>query len=288
MTPLPSAPLRFAAAQAAAAPGRVARNARHAAALAARAAAAGAALVVLPELHLCGYDLAALAADGGAEVPADRAGRVHDERLRPLARLTGEAAVTVVVGAAVRRPDGRLTNSLVRVADGRCRVVYDKEHLWHGEDGLFTAGASGADIRVGTWRVGLGICYDMSFPEHARAAAARGAHLYAAASAFAAGAEHRAAVYLACRALENTVYSAFVNPVGGPAGRPSRGGSAVWAPDGRRLAAAGPDAARLLTADLDPAVIADTRRTLRMLAEHTATALPPRRAGRRTPAAPRA
>ncbi|GAA2511246.1 carbon-nitrogen hydrolase family protein [Pilimelia columellifera] len=268
MSPVPSIPLRVATVQARAVPGDVAHNAAHAATLAATAAADGAQLVVFPELHLCGYHLAALATDHTAEVAADQHGHVRDERLRPLTARAGGADVAVLLGAAVRRPDGRLTNSLILSVEGRCQVVYDKAHLWHDENTLFTAGGTAADLDVGPWRIGLGICYDMSFPEHARAAAVRGAHLYVAASAFAAGAEHRAAIYLASRALENTIYCAFINPVGGPEHRPCRGGTAVWGPGGARLADAGGDIERVLLTDLDPGQMTAARKGLRMLAEH--------------------
>jgi predicted amidohydrolase len=110
----------------------------------------------------------------------------------------------------------------------------------------------------------------MSFPEHARAAALSGAHAYLCLGAFASGNEHRAAVYLAARALENTVYSVLANPVGGPAARPARGGSVVYAPDGTLVAGAGTDKEGTILADLDPARMAEVRSFLRMLDEQRA------------------
>lgn len=146
------------------------------------------------------------------------------------------------------------------------RVAGHKQHLWQDEAALFSTAEPPPDgVVVDGWRLGLGVCFDMSFPEHARAAALGGAHGYLCVSAFAAGTEHRAAVYLAARALENTVFTAFVNPVGGPPDRPCRGGSAVWAPDGRRLAAVARDRGGLLRCDLDPAELARVRDRLPML-----------------------
>ncbi|GGM24113.1 carbon-nitrogen hydrolase family protein [Micromonospora yangpuensis] len=278
---LPVEPLRLAVVQARAVPGQVAENSRRAAAGALRAARRDARLVVLPELHLCGYDLPGVTA---AAVAADESGWVVDDRLAPVVEVAVDRDVTVLVGAAVRHPDGRLTNSLLVVAATGVRVGYDKQHLWHDERALFTPGrtggpvpgraggpapgrAGGALVAVDGWQVAPAICYDMSFPEHARAAALAGAHAYLCASAFAAGAEHRAAIYLAARALENTCYTAFVNPVGGPPDRPCRGGTALWAPDGRRVAAVPGTGAALLRCDLDPADLVRVRAFLRMLAE---------------------
>lgn len=287
--PLPTRPLRTAVVQTEARPLDVTENARTAAAEAERAAAAGARLVVLPELHLCAYDMRGLARaladgprDGAADgspggdgpaspaVRADHARHVDDARLDPLVRAASRHGVTVLVGAAVRHPDGRLTNSLVSVTpSGPPTVAYDKQYLWHdAEAALFAPGAaSPTPLPVEGWSLGLGVCYDMSFPEHARAAALAGVHAVVYASAYAAGTEHRAAVYCSARALENTVYALFVNPVGGPADRPCDGTSAVHAPDGTTVAQAGKGEPTALLVDLVPERVAEVRSFLRMLTE---------------------
>ncbi|MEU5084576.1 MULTISPECIES: carbon-nitrogen hydrolase family protein [Streptomyces] len=270
---LPSAPLRVAAVQIEATPGAVADNARRAADLAAGAAARGARVVVLPELHLCAYDLPTVAAaPAECEIAADESGVITDGRLEPLAEAASRTGALILAGAAIRRPDGRLANSVVAARpSGAVAAVYDKQHLWHADEArLFTAGRAGAALEADGWRLGLAVCYDMSFPEHARAAALSGAHAYLCLGAFASGNEHRAAVYLAARALENTVYSVFANPVGGPAARPARGGSVVYAPDGTLVAGAGTDKEGTILADLDPARMAEVRSFLRMLDEQRA------------------
>ncbi|SDT54932.1 Predicted amidohydrolase [Actinoplanes derwentensis] len=241
-------PLRIAVAQARAEPGDVLTNSRRAAAVARAAARRGARVVLLPELHLSGYDLGVAAAS--AVTP-------DDPRLDPL-RAAGRV-ITVIVGAPVAGPANAL---LVADRDG-LRVGYVKQHLWHAERQVFRPGAVSGAVTVDGWRLGLGICYDLSFPEHARAAALDGVDAYLVAGAFATGSEHRSAVYLAARALENTIFTAFANPVGGACS----GLSSVWAPDGSRLASAGRGRERLMIADLDPASLTRTRGLLHMLAE---------------------
>ncbi|MFC9425495.1 carbon-nitrogen hydrolase family protein [Streptomyces sp. NPDC056987] len=272
---LPAAPLRVAVAQTEAVSGDVAANARRAAALTVRAADRGARVVVLPELHLCGYDLPALAAAPDRyAVRADPGRTVADPRLDPLAEAAAAHSVTVLTGAAVRGADGALTNSVVACGpSGAPAVAYDKQHLWHADErALFSAGDRGASLTVDGWRLGLGVCYDMSFPEHGRAAALAGAHAYLCPSAFAAGNEYRAAVYLAARALENTVYAVFGNPVGGPPHRPCGGGTAVHGPGGREVARAATAGEETVLADLDPAELAGVRGLLHMLEECRASA----------------
>lgn len=270
---LPPAPLRLAVVQTEATPGAVGENVRRTAGLVADAAAHGARVVVLPELHLCAYDLQTLAAaPTDCEIVTDESGVITDKRLEPLAEVAARTGTLVLTGAATRRPDGRLTNSVVAAeSSGTVSAVYDKQHLWHADEAqLFTAGEGGAALEADGWRLGLSVCYDLSFPEHARAAALSGAHVYLCLGAFASGNEHRAAIYLAARALENTVYSVFANPVGGPATRLTRGGSGVYAPDGTLVADAGTDKEGTVLAELDPSRMAEVRNVLRMLSEQRA------------------
>jgi 5-aminopentanamidase len=270
---LPPDRLRLACLQAAAVPGDLPGNLRRAAGMVADAARQGARVAVLPELHLSAYDLDALAACPGCyAVAADDRGSIADERMSPLIDEAVRSGVLILMGAAVCKPDRTLANSIVAVdSSGAAYVAYDKQHLWQADEArLFTAGHGGTVLDVDGWRLGLAICYDMSFPEHARSAALSGAHAYLCASAFATGAEHRAAVYMPARALENTIYSAFVNPVGGPGSRPSNGGSAVYAPDGQATCLADTGAERILVAELDPGRMGAVRAFLHMLAEQQA------------------
>jgi predicted amidohydrolase len=267
---LPMEPLRLAAVQATPEPGDLTANVRRAADSTARAVRGGARVVVFPELALCGYDLPALAACERLTVAADPSGTLSDPRLAPMVDAATSGAAVVLAGAAVRHPDGALTNSVLSFGSAGVRVVYDKQHLWHDDEPmLFRRGDRGATVTVDDWSFGLAICYDMSFPEHARAAALSGAHAYLCPSAFVAGREHRAAIYLAARALENTMYTVFVNPFGGPPDRPCAGGTTVYGADGTTTGTTTLGEAILLV-DLDPAELRRVRGFLRMLAEMTA------------------
>ncbi|MER6588725.1 carbon-nitrogen hydrolase family protein [Micromonospora chalcea] len=272
MTALPARPLSVAAVQAQPVPGDVAGNARAAARLVARAE--GARVVVLPELFLPAYHPPTLGADPeGTDVAADADGRVADPRLDPLRTAAADAGAAVVIGAAVRHPDRRRTiSSLVVDPAGTVTAAYDKQQLWSGERELFDAGRRGATLEVDTWRLGLGVCYDGCFPEHARAAAGDGAHGYLCPSGYLAGSAHRRDLYYAARALDNTMYVVFANAVGGADPWRFNGGAAVYDPEGRPLARGADTGEDVLVATLDPDALAATRAAHTMLLDRPADA----------------
>lgn len=267
MTELPRVPLPVAVGQAEAVPGDVAANAATAARLVSRAG--GARVVVLPELFLPAYHPETLAAEPArTDLAADDAGQVEDARLDPLREAARDRAAVVVVGAAIRHPDGRRTcSSLVVDRAGGVRVGYDKQHLWGTERELFVPGRRGATLLVDGWWLGLGICYDGCFPEHGRAAATAGAHGYLCPSAYLVGSEHRRDLYYPARALDNTMYVAFANAVGGVAPWRFNGGAALYDPQGRTLRRAPDTGDAVVSAVFDPTELDRVRQAYRMLAD---------------------
>ncbi len=249
----PAGRLRVAAAQAASVPGDVEANVRTAVRLVGTAAAQGARVVVLPELFLTGYDPVTWSAQ--TCVAAD------DPRLGPLGEAASRHAVVAVVGAAVPFADppaaaasqeGRWAIGLL-VADGtgRLRVAYRKQHLTDEEKGFFTPGGAGASLLVDGWELGLGVCFDGCFPEHAAAAARDGALAYLCPSAYYVGSEHRRDLYYAARALDNGIYVVFAGLAGRCGSRELNGGSAVYDPEGRPLDRVGAESPAIACAELD-------------------------------------
>ena len=248
-------PLRVAAVQAMSRAGDVEHNVASAARWVGLAGDAGALLVVLPELFLAGYEPHVLRAlPDECDVTAD------DVRLDPLRLAARSVGAAVIVGASVRQPDGRRTVSILAVAaDGEVTVAYSKQHLWDEERALFSAGTSGAAVSLHDWPLGLGICYDGCFPEHARAASDAGALAYVCPSAYVVGSEHRRDLYYAARALDNGFY-VILSGLSGPCGSLSfSGGTAIYDPQGRPVARVEAEEG-IAVADLDPQAVAEARR----------------------------
>ncbi|MGH3473122.1 MAG: carbon-nitrogen hydrolase family protein [Nocardioidaceae bacterium] len=248
-------PLRVAAVQGSSVAGDVGANVEAAARWVAAAAAQGARVVVLPELFIPGYDPETLRRSPDACDVAP-----EDPRLDGLRSATASAGVLALVGASVRRPDGSRTLSMLAATSaGDVEVVYSKQHLWDAERSIFEPGHEGGSLLFGDWNLGLGICYDGCFPEHARSAADAGALAYVCPSAYVMGSEHRRDLYYAARAIDNAIYVVFSGMVGRCGGLEFSGGTAIYDPQGRPVARV--DAGEgIALADLVPAEIDEARR----------------------------
>lgn len=150
--------------------GDVERGVRDHVRLASVAAQRGARLLVFPELSLTGYSRALTPAEAFAS---------DDSRLDPLRATARQLGITIVAGAPVTSPRGLHIGAIIVGLDGAC-AIYEKEHLHSGEEVAFAPGRGGPCQPVFGESVGVAICAEVTHPEHARAAASRGATIYAA------------------------------------------------------------------------------------------------------------
>jgi deaminated glutathione amidase len=237
------------------------------AAAAAAAAAAGAELAVFPEGTQARFsvDLRSVAE------PLD------GTFSRGLATAARAARIAIVAGLFEPAPDGRVFNTTVGYDnDGELTAVYRKIHLFdalgHRES---DAVAPGDDVCIATLaglRVGFMTCYDVRFPELARALAVGGAQLIVLPAAWAAGTfkEEHWVTLVRARAIENTVWVAAAGQVPDPAEAPTRaptgiGRSLLVDPMGAVRIDLGP-AEEIGVGDVDSAYTERVRATLPSLA----------------------
>ncbi|WP_316526646.1 carbon-nitrogen hydrolase family protein [Kitasatospora brasiliensis] len=259
----PERPLRIATVQAQAVAGDIPANAAQAAGLIREAARAGARLVLFAEKFLSGYEPELISTD-----PVKYAVRPGDPRLAPIAEACRETGTAAILGAAVQDGDDLRISALVLGPDGGLVTRYDKQHPTRTERDHYRPGTAGCTVELDGWRLGLGICYDSGFPEHARAAALDGCHAYLVGALFSMGhGHHESRTWFPARALDNTFYTVLANHIGHTGGWHACGGSAVWGPDGRLIAEASEDRRELVIADLDPALLRSTRETEPLLAD---------------------
>jgi predicted amidohydrolase len=133
-------------------------------------------------------------------------------------------AVAVVAGVFEPAPDGRVYNTAVAIdATGRLAASYRKIHLFDAlgqrESDLVAPGGELVIAELAGLRVGLLTCYDVRFPEQARALAGAGAQLLVIPAAWAAGLfkEEHWVTLVRARAIENTIWVAAAGQVPDPA-----------------------------------------------------------------------
>jgi len=243
--------LRVAAAQCGAIPGDVTANIATVVGLIGDAAACGARFVIFPELILSGYALDRIAAD-----PEGIAFGLDDPRLAPI----GEACSAGHIWSAVSLPtreDGTLYLSLaVFSADGAMVGLYHKQHLFGPENEVFRAGSEYLRVDIDDWRLSFAVCFDLAFPEHAHEAA-KGCDIYAAGVVGTGpdGYDRSYGRMTEC-ARDNHVFTLFANQLGATGVGEAFGAAGIWAPDGTLLAEGDDRTPGVVTADLDPLLLA--------------------------------
>lgn len=253
--------LLVAAAQAPSTAGDIGHNVATASRLVGLAGSQGARLVVLPEAFLTGYSEEVFAG------PVPDVNSIEERWLDRLRHTAKSYDCVVVVSTPLQRGAVKTLSSLVIRPDGTTSAPYDKQHLSGYETNHFVPGDHGASVVVDGIELGLSICYDGCFPEHARAAADDGAIGYLNSAAYFAGAEHRRDLYYPARALDNGMYVVFSGLTGRCGPGEFCGGSAVYDPEGRPVARVGSEPGVAL-AELDPDLVWETRSAHPMHVEH--------------------
>lgn len=263
---LPRVPLRIAAAQAQPVCGDVTANIAKTVELTGLAADRGARLVVFPEKFLSGYEPGLIAGD-----PSEYAFGQSDSRLDPVREACRRHAIAAIVGAATRDADGLHISSLVFDRRGEDVEPYHKQYLYKSEAEIYRAGMQGCMLELDGWRLALGVCYDSGFPEHARHAAVNGAHAYLVSGLFSVkSGYHQSRIWFPARAFDNTMYVLLSNHTGTTGGWETCGASALWSPYGDVIAEAGREREEVISALLDPAVLAEVRKRETALADFVA------------------
>ena len=199
-------------------------------------ATAGVELAVLPELLLPGYNQ-----------PQAHATLRADARDAMVA-LAQDAGLAIAFGWA-ERVGNRVYNAASLIdQSGRNLLHYRKLQLFGPmERTSFAPGMQTPGVcTLNGIRIGLLICYDIEFPEHARAIARQGCDLLLVPTANPAGFEHVQRLLVPARAYENCVTVVYANYAGADGDMTFGGGSVIAGPDGGVLATAGPGPATLI------------------------------------------
>ena len=199
------------------------------------AAAAGADLLMTPEMALTGYNIGAGAVRAAAEPP-------DGPMIGAVREIARRHRIALLAGFPELGAGGRVYNAVHLVdARGRDRAACRKTHLYGAVDrAQFAPGAALATpVELDGWVLGLAICYDIEFPELARAQALAGADAILVPTANMVPFDGVPTRIVPARAEENEVYVAYANYCGAEGEFAYCGLSCVCGPDGADLARAG-------------------------------------------------
>lgn len=219
-----------------------------------QAARSGASLILLPELWTSGYDLS----NGKKYIHINQ--QIIDE-LRTLS-----ANHHIAIGGSYITCDelGCRNTFLITLPDQSVTPPYHKVHLFRllDEHQYFVPGNQFLTVDFEWGKAGLGICYDLRFPEMFRFYSKSGASCLLIVAQWGAKRAEHWRTFLKARAIENQLFVAAVNAIGMVGNNPLAGYSAVVSPWGDVLIEGTPDKEEMLVAELNFELIDEVKQHL--------------------------
>ena len=216
-------------------------------------------LLIFPECFLTGYFTDASVAEIAASVtPAC---------LDALSQIAATTGIALIVGS-YEPVAGTIYNSALVFTPTEGHIgAYRKRMLFGAwETASFSPGRDTFTFEFNGTRIGVLICYDIEFPERARALGMLDVDLIAVPTALMAPFALVPEIIVPARAIENHCFVAYANRIGTDAANTYLGKSAIVDPTGQCLTS--PDASeRLIQATLDVSQRADVRAAYDYLAD---------------------
>jgi predicted amidohydrolase len=200
-------------------------------------------IIVLPELFSVGYmfDEKRELSDLAEAVPGGKT-------TLALAELAVKEKCCIVAGVA-ETDGGKLYNTAVVVNENGYLGKYRKIHLTTYEKQLFSPGNEIKMFDISGATIGIGICYDLWFPEISRELMRRGTDILCVPANFGGPETPKIA---SVRAAENMFFTVLCNRVGMEQDAYFIGKSLIAGPEGDILAGDDRDTEETVCADIDP------------------------------------
>jgi predicted amidohydrolase len=198
-----------------------------------KAKAENASLIVFPELALTGYILRDQIYELAETIPGPT--------VMTMEKIAKRENIHIIFGMPElsEKTQAVIYNTAVLVAPkgyvGKYRKMHLPTHSVFEEKRYFRQGYKPTVFETELGKVGMLICYDAFFPEVSRILRLEGAQLLVCISASPAVRRHFFEILTVARAIENTVFLAYVNLVGLENGLQFWGGSRLIAPSGKIL-----------------------------------------------------
>jgi omega-amidase len=198
----------------------------------------GADIVLLPEMWSCGFDNPNLSH--------------HAEKTSKIIEILSRAAEKyklLIAGSVPEASENQIFNTMYLIErDGSVAGTYRKAHLFPltREPDFFAAGNRNVVCQTSLGAIGLMICYDLRFPELARALALKRANLVLVSAQWPLIRISHWNMLLQARSVENQIFVAGVNRCGQDPGLEYGGHSQLISPWGNIIVKAGTEACSLI------------------------------------------
>jgi predicted amidohydrolase len=190
-------------------------------------------LVIFPELSLTGYTVRDEVYELAETIPGPSTKKLEELSRKTethivfgMPELSGKTQATIYNTAVLTGPKGLI---------GKYRKMYLPTHSVFEEKRYFRPGYHTATLDTELGKLGLIICYDVFFPEVTRLTRLEGAQLIICISASPGTRRAFFETLTTARAMENTIFFAYVNLVGIEDGLQFWGGSRLIGPSGKKL-----------------------------------------------------
>lgn len=193
-------------------------------------------IICFPELSTCGYHR-----DHHAFLSEDIMGYTSEKLLK----MAMKKDIVIIAGMVEKEGNDRYITQVIAFPDGKIEK-YRKTHLGKHERKVFSHGQNlpvfhikNTNTPVYEVNFGVGICYDLHFPEVVSSLSIQGAQIVFAPHASPISGDKRLEIwkkYMGTRAYDNRVYLAACNLVGNNGSKYFGGGIGIWDPLGNLVA----------------------------------------------------
>lgn len=197
-----------------------------------QAAEKNAKIICFPELSTCGYD---------RNIDTSLSENLMGSTSKRLLEMSKNNDIVIIAGILEKDSNDTYITQSVAFPDGRIEK-YRKTHLGEYERKIYSAGQNlpifninNTHNSINTVNFGVGICYDLHFPELVASLSLQGAQIVFAPHASPIKATRRLEIwnkYMGARAYDNRVYLAACNLVGNNGHKEFGGGIGIWDPYG--------------------------------------------------------
>ena len=178
----------------------------------------GSKIIIFPELSITNYE---------PELARDLAIYPDDNRFDAFQEIADSQQVTIGIGVPLN-VDGGICISMVIFYPHQPRQIYSKKYLHADEEPFFIPGENSTSFLNNTANIALGICYELSVPEHAEDASRNGAKIYLTSVAKSTSGVEKAFARLSEVAKKYSMITLMVNNIGPSDNFVGAGQSAIW------------------------------------------------------------